>query len=104
MRALAILAPLALAGCVQPITVYPIYVHTFEPLTKDYRNTPLGERRATSDIKEIRYGTYIDIQWDSNAIGELGRQAGLDEVYYADLETVNIMGVWRQQRIILYGK
>jgi len=48
---------------------------------------------------------YVDIVWDSNAIGDIARAQGIDEIYYADMETLSVVfGIWSQRTVHIYGK
>ena len=42
--------------------------------------------------------------WDSNGIGDIARKNGLEAIYFADLETFSILGIWSQYRVHVYGK
>lgn len=102
-RAAAVLvlgaACLPLVGCVRGF----IYQHTVQPLSFDFRNTPVADRSGKSDVKrlEVYRANFV---WDSNAIGDIAKQHGFETVYYADLETINVIGVWNQYKVIIYGK
>ena len=80
-----------------------IYSHTTRPLVTDLRGTPIGEKTAAQDIKHFRYQNF-DFQWSSNAIGEIAKNHGFEEIYYADLETLSIMGIWSQYHVHIYGR
>ena len=68
--------------------------------------TPVFDRGASgkSDTKRVNLRPYVDIQWDSNAIADAARKAGLTQVHYADLETLSVLGVWVQKTVHVYGK
>ncbi|MGE3166956.1 MAG: hypothetical protein AB7O52_18785 [Planctomycetota bacterium] len=89
----------SLVGCVHGF----IYEHTTVPLTRDFQRTPVVSRSAQSDVKrlEVYRANFV---WDSNGIGDIAKQHGLETVYYADLETVNVLGIWNQFKVIVYGK
>ncbi len=85
-----------LSGC--------IYTHIITPLDVNLNNTPVFDRRAKKrDTKRVRL-PYIDIRWDSNAIGDIMKEHGLTKVYYADLETLSVFGIWTQRFVIVYGE
>jgi hypothetical protein len=84
----------ALAGC--------IYAHTTRPLTTDLHGAPVVDEEASGDVKRFQY--YVRVAWDSNAIGEIAKEHGFEEVYYADLETLRILGIWTQRWVHVYGR
>lgn len=100
IRALTIAALLLLCGCVRGL----VYHHATEPLTTDFHNTPVGDGfGGKSDVKELRYNAYLRVIWDENSIGTIAKEAGFSEIYYADLETFSVLGIWTQYRVHVYG-
>ena len=93
--ALALLAAAtcALSGC--------LYVHTVEPLTTDFHDTRVVSATGRGDVKQIDY--YVRLSWSANAIGEIAKEQGFEEVRYADLETLQVLGIWTQQWVHVYG-
>ena len=99
-RAFAITAVLLLCGCAQGL----VYTHITQPLTIDFHRTPVADGyHAKGDVKELRYNLYLRVLWDENSIGSIAKDSGLTEVYYADLETFSILGIWTQYRVRVYG-
>jgi hypothetical protein len=100
-NALALLAGLAfgLSACTSPIGL--VYTHTFEPLTTNFNRTPAVSENAAGDTKQIDY--YVRVLWSGNGIGEIGKQHGFERVYYADLETLRVLGIWTQEWAHVYG-
>jgi hypothetical protein len=72
------------------------------PLTTDLHGAPVVHTSASGDVKEFDY--YVRLIWDSNAIGDIGRTHGFERVYYADLETLRIFGIWTQKWVHVYGR
>lgn len=91
---LLLLAP-ALQGC--------IFTHVTHPLDTQFQNTPVYAGEGHADIKRFKYFV-ADFQWDSNAIGRIARENGIEQVYYADLEELRVMGVWNQYWVHVYGR
>ncbi|MHC4513853.1 MAG: TRL domain-containing protein [Planctomycetota bacterium] len=92
---------LVLSGCGAGL----IYTHITTPLDVNLNNTPVFTGRnetGKGDTKRIRY--YVDIEWDSNAIGDIMKRAGLTEVHYADMETTSVLGIWTQRFVNVYGR
>ncbi|HJP39939.1 MAG TPA: hypothetical protein QF499_12545 [Gammaproteobacteria bacterium] len=85
---------LALSGC--------IYSHTIEPLMTDFNATPVGSERNSGGIKTVAF--YVSVEWDENGIGTIAKQHGIEEIYFADIETIMILGYWQQQRVHIYGR
>ncbi len=82
-----------------------IYHRTILPATNDFRATPvLAGDPATSNAKRISYSYYFDVRWDSNAIGDIAKAHGISPIYYADVEELRILGIWRQTWLIVYGE
>ena len=80
------------------------YTHITQPLTTDFHRTPVANGfAAKGDVKELRYNAYLRVLWDENSIGSIAKDAGLSEIYYADLETFSVLGIWTQYRVHVYG-
>lgn len=86
-------------GCVNGL----IYTHTIVPLTKDYHATPVPGGGGRGDTKHLQL-SYVNVMWDSNGIGDVARQLGLQEIDYADLERLSILGIWTQEWVHVYGR
>ena len=81
-----------------------IYTHMTEPLTTHFNRTPVADGYvAEGDVKELRYNAALRVFWDENSIGSIAKQAGFDEIYYADFETFSVLGIWTQYRVHIYG-
>ncbi|MCP4114610.1 MAG: hypothetical protein GY737_04270 [Desulfobacteraceae bacterium] len=90
-----------LTGCGRPTGI--LYTHITKPLDTNMSQTPSGVNSAEGDIKHLTIYN-ISVLWDSNAIGDIAKNSGLETVYYADLEELNVLGVWKQYTIHIYGK
>lgn len=95
LRALLIAIPLFAAGCV--------YRHTVEPLDVNFDRTPVVKKTEDGDIRRFKYNV-VDVQWHSNAIGDIAAKNGFKKIHYADLETFSILGIWTQNRVHIYGE
>jgi hypothetical protein len=95
------LLALLLTGCGMGI----IYTHTVRPLTPDAHKTPLVTTEKEGGIKHlVLFSGPLSVAWDSNAIGDIARKNGLNEIFFADLETLRVLGVWNQYTVHVYGK
>jgi hypothetical protein len=90
---------LLFSGCARGL----IYTHTVRPLDINHHQTPVIQKSEQGDIKHIQYH-FVSFTWDSNAIGDIARENGLEMVYYADLEVLSVFGIWRQFIVHVYGK
>jgi hypothetical protein len=99
-RIAAVLAlVLVCSGC----TVGILYQHTVEPLTINHLAAPAAGVEGKSDIKHIQL-PYVGVMWGDTALGDIAREKGLQELYYADLEYLSVLTIWRQYTVHLYGK
>ena len=101
---LLLLNSLLLSGCVGGA----LYQKTVRPLDTNMRQTPILERDGgAGDVFHLSIpvgGARIDILWNSNAIGDIAKRHGINEVHYADLETFNVLGIWRSFTVHVYGR
>lgn len=95
----AVVLAFLLTGCGQGI----IYTHKVEPLTLNMHRTAVVQTEKTGDIKHIQLWQ-IGVAWDSVAFGDIAKKNGLNELYFADLETLSVLGIWNQYTVHLYGK
>jgi hypothetical protein len=80
-----------------------IYTHTVVPLSLDMQQTEVVQTKGTGNIKHIQV-SYVGTAWDSVAFGDIAKKNGLNELYFADLETLKVLGIWNQYTVHLYGK
>jgi len=88
------------------ILVGAVYTRVKVPLTTDLNQTPTGIDTGVGKVIRIKepfsgYGIYAE--FNSNAIAEIAKRHGLKTVYYADLERLSILGIWRHDEVIVYG-
>jgi hypothetical protein len=103
-----------LTGCTYPFTAGNdvlsgvVYARYKIPLTEDLDRTPnevvIHAGGKVIRIKEPITGYGIYAEFNSNAVGDIARQNGIERVYYADQEIFNVLGIWRHNRVIIYGK
>ncbi len=90
---------LLLVGCA-PTGI--LYTHTKVPLDTNMSRTTAEGQGAVGDVKHISF--YVDVMWDSNAIGDIAKQNGIETIYYSDLEILRVLTVWNQYTVHVYGK
>lgn len=103
-RFAAILGSLLACGCMHGL----VYTHYTRPLTTHFDRTPVGDGFvAEGNVKDLnlRYNAFLFVRvlWDENSIGSIAKQAGFSEIYYADLETFSVLGIWSQYSVHVYG-
>ncbi len=91
---------LMLTGCG---TTGIIYTHVTTPLDTNMSLTPSGVSEDEGSIRHLVLGP-LHFMWDSNAIGDIAKEHGIETVYYADLEVLSILGIWNEYTIHIYGK
>jgi hypothetical protein len=108
LLALATAVMACLSGCGTGPLVGLIYTNVKLPLTEDLKSTPLPAHPPGSDrvieIKEPFSGLGLYARVSSNALGDIARQYGVDPLYFADQEVFSILGIWKTQRVWLYGE
>jgi hypothetical protein len=99
-RIAAVLAlVLVFSGC----TVGILYQHTMAPLTINHLSTPVAGTEGKNDIKHIQLPS-VGVMWGDTALNDIAREKGLQELYYADLESLSVLTIWRQDTVHLYGR
>jgi hypothetical protein len=93
----------ALAGLFSGCGTGIIYTHIRQPLQLDLHQTRVVPTEGMGDIKHIQL-PYVGIAWDSVAYGDIAKKHGLNELYFADLETLKVLGIWNRYTVHLFGK
>ena len=91
------------SGCVSGA----IYSHTTVPLDVNFESAPQKTDHRGPSWKTLAIPVYygrLRFDWGSTAIGDAARRAGIESVYYADLETLSVLGIWTQRTIHVYGE
>ena len=105
---LAMAMLVCLTGCGTGPLVGLVYTNVKLPLTLDLNGTPVPEHPPDSgrvlEIKEPFSGLGMYARVNSNALGDIARQNGVDPLYFADQEVFSILGIWKTQRVFLYGE
>jgi hypothetical protein len=92
---------LVAAGC----SVGILYTHTWQPLTLDTHTTKVASTSGEGDIKHlVLFYPQLSAAWDDASIGDIAKEKGLNELYFADLEYFSVLHIWNQYRVHVYGK
>lgn len=86
-----------------------VYSRVRFPLAKDLNNTKMPPHTLTKEGKILIFeepfsGLGINTRLDSNAIGDIAKQNGMETLYFADQEWFSILGIWTSHKVILYGE
>jgi predicted enzyme related to lactoylglutathione lyase len=89
------------------VLVGAVYTRVKFPLTTDLNRTQAAVDTGGGKVVRIKepfsgYGIYAE--FNSNAIGEIANRHGLKTVYYADIERLSILGIWRHDEVIVCGE
>jgi hypothetical protein len=68
----------------------------------NFDETPVGGSGSSGDIKTVAF--YVSVEWDKSGIGTIARKHGIEEIYYADIETTRIFRFWKRERVHIYGR
>jgi hypothetical protein len=98
VKAAALVTALSLlTGCVSGA----IYTNVTVPLDVNFDATPVVSDANSGNVKTIQY--YVRVDWGDASIGTIAKRHGFEEVHYADLRTLSVLGVWTQQFVTIYG-
>ncbi len=88
--------------------IFTLFEHTTIPLDINCSETQRGlANSAEGNIKHLHFhynNVDIDFLWDSNAIGDIAKRNKLEKIYFADMEILSILGIWKQYTVHVYGE
>lgn len=76
------------------------------PLTVDHNSTLVNQasERISSGKTFFFFPLLFDVAWDDASIARIAREGGIEEVAYADYEYLNILGIYAEFTVNVYGK
>lgn len=80
-----------------------VYTGTTRPLTTNFDLTPVANDSGSNNVKVISVQN-VDVAWGREGIGAIAESQGIAEVYYADIETTRYLGLFRRERVRIYGR
>lgn len=90
-----------------PPLVGLVYTHVKLPLTRDLNHTAMPADPPHADriieVREPVTGLGLSARVNSNAIGDIARHHGIRHLCFADQEIFKVLGIWKSERVILYG-
>ena len=109
-RYLPLLAALLLAGCSgigSSLVQGNIYTNVVLPYTTDFQDSSVGSKRCVLDEYQLREpvsGYGVSVEWTTGRILAAAQAAGISRISYTEMQTMSIlMGIYRRQRLIIYG-
>lgn len=99
----AALLPAVLGGC----TYGFLYSDTVRPLDRNMEGALFGSQQGTSQTKQLHdpFVSGVTVEWASRAIGDAARNGGIEEIQFADIHTVSILGgLFRTSTVLVYGE
>lgn len=96
----ALLLALLGSGCAAPTGL--IYSRVTEPWDVNLDRTPVYDEQARDSRNVFRY--YVRFEWGNEGLAETARRHGLTTIYYADRETLSVLGIWTQRWAHVYGE
>lgn len=77
------------------------------PLETNFSATPIGSKVGTSETRYLNvpnsYNVPLEFAWGDAAVKAAAADGGITSVHYADYEYLNILGVYNQLTIRVYG-
>lgn len=71
-------------------------------------STAWSEKGGGASIKSVTLpltALSVSASWDTNAIGDAARAAGLKTLSYADVHSQSyVFGIWQKEEVIVYGE
>jgi hypothetical protein len=87
-----------------------LFNHYQAPLTTNFNGNPVGPnvRVVSSSYNSYFRDFFIttglfELAWDRSAIAGIARNAGMSEIYYADYEVLNVLGIYGRFTVHVYG-
>ena len=95
---------LVLTGCASRAYLYS---RVIEPATENFKHAPVGSKQCALHgyrLREPVSGYGVSAEWDTKYLKKAALEAGITNVYYADLETLSILyRVYQRRTLIVYG-
>ena len=92
----------ACTGCVTGA----VFEFVTRPLDVNLNGPPVhkGYRGTSTKRLVIPYPFRMQFEWGSTAVADGMAKAGITKIYYADIQTLSVLGFWRQRWIYVYGE
>jgi hypothetical protein len=87
-----------------------LYTNVVRNHSLNFNNTPVGSKQCSLSAFTVRVPLMpatrqrVQAQWDTNEISDVAKDAGITQIYYTDIKTLEILlGTFRKQTLIIYG-
>ncbi|HSH13636.1 MAG TPA: hypothetical protein VLA15_07800 [Desulfurivibrionaceae bacterium] len=84
-----------------------LYTKVIRPYSTDFRNSPVGSKRCVLDEHQLREpvsGYGVSVEWSTDRILAGAQAAGISRISYTEMESMSfLLGIYRRQRLIIYG-
>jgi hypothetical protein len=97
---IGVLLPVLLAGTA--CTTGLLYTHVTVPLDLDAEGAAMHDAHGRQSVDMLALSV-LRVAWGSAGIGSTAREHGFETIAYADLESLTVLGIWRQQYAVIYG-
>ena len=84
-----------------------IYTHIKAPCSTKYKETPVGGRKPYVDSSaRYVYDPYFGTSWGwgDASIQKIAEQNGIKKIEYVDYEYLNVLGIYKELKIIPHGQ
>ena len=99
----AALMSLPTQGCTYGL----LYSDTVIPVDQNMTQTLLGPKVGVGETKQLQdpFVTGVKVEWGSRGIGDAAKKTGLEEIEFADMHTISVLGgLYKSSTIVVYGK
>ena len=101
-----LLTCLVFMGCARPDAGI-LFTYKVAPQSKNFNRTSVGSKKCIVDEHRVREpvsGYGVTVEWSSDLIMTAAQKAGINEIYYTEMQTVSFLyGIYRRRRLIIYG-
>lgn len=86
-----------------------LYSNVSAPLTTNFSETPTGAAITKTAKRNTRYFyvpfTYglLSFGWDEAAVQKIAKEGGITDIAYAEYSALNILGIYAEFTITVYG-
>lgn len=103
---LGVLVVLILIGCTRGMLFTNITTpYTKNFISKDSTGTPVGGKACVINDYLVKYPTFsaLSAEWTDNSILREAKKVGINNIYYIDMKTLSILGIFQKKDYIIYG-